>query len=357
MRRHTRQIRLGAVAIGGGVPISIQTMAKADPADVEAIVAQLCEAKAAGCDIGRIAVPDLAAAGPIQELKERTGLPIVADVHFDYRLAVEAAKRGADGLRVNPGNLGGPQPLRAVVEAAGKAGIPIRVGVNGGSLPKKDGRPVKPSAGALAEAAQGMVAEITGLGFNDLKVSLKAFDVATTIEANRLFAGRSDLPLHLGLTEAGTSLAGAIRSTAALAPLILEGIGDTLRISLSAPPVQEVRAARILLRALACRGGPVVVACPTCGRTHADLAPVAARLEALLEDLGLDRVVAVMGCEVNGPGEAREADLGIAFGPSGEGLLFEAGEVVGRHPNAELEGALVARLRASGEGEEDEDGR
>jgi (E)-4-hydroxy-3-methylbut-2-enyl-diphosphate synthase len=351
VRRKTRQIHVGAVAVGGGLAgtqpaaVSIQTMAKADPQDVPAIVDQLREAGKSGCDIARVAVPDMEAVATLKEVKERIGMPLVADIHFDYRLAVASARAGADALRINPGNIGGQKALEAVVEAAGEAGIPIRIGVNSGSLPKTRGRPTRPTAERLVDTALAAVDSIRGLGFVDFKVSLKASDVATTVGANRLFAARSDVPLHVGVTEAGPPLSGAVRSVAALAPLLADGIGDTVRISLTAPPVLEVRVARILLVALGLRSGGVVVSCPTCGRVNADLAPVAERVEEILETLGLDISVAVMGCEVNGPGEAREADLGIAFGPRGEGLLFESGRVQGRHPNRELETVLLTRLK------------
>ena len=344
MRRKSRQIRVGQVEVGGEAPISIQTMAKAAPGDIDLICDQLLRAKAAGCDIARIAVPDLAAAATIPEIRRRTALPIVADIHFDHRLAVEAARQGADALRVNPGNLGGPAALRAVVEAAGEAGIPIRVGVNAGSLPKIEGMGARATAARMVETSLKMVEDIAALGFDQLKVSLKAFDVHTTVEANRLFAERSDLPLHVGITEAGPTIAGAVRSAAALSLLLHQGIGDTIRISLTAPPVDEVRAARALLRALGLRRGGAVVSCPTCGRTSAALMPVVERIDALLEAHPVDLTVAVMGCEVNGPGEAREADLGIAFGPKGTGLLFEGGEVLGSFPNARLEEELTARI-------------
>ncbi|HOX45114.1 MAG TPA: flavodoxin-dependent (E)-4-hydroxy-3-methylbut-2-enyl-diphosphate synthase [Myxococcota bacterium] len=357
MSRLTRSIQVGAVRIGGGAPVSIQCMAKADPADVDTIVRQLREARAAGCDIGRIAVPDLAAARTIPRVRAEGGLPIVADVHFDHRLAVEAARQGADGLRVNPGNLGGKDALRAVVAAAAERGIPIRVGVNSGSMPRQGGRAVEASAERMVETALTWVSEIEALGHPRIKVSMKSFHLAELDAANRRFAAASDVPLHLGVTEAGPPLAGSVRSAAGLAPLLRDGIGETVRVSLSAPPALEVRAARLLLQALGLRRGPQVVSCPTCGRTRVDLSPVAERVEALLESLGLPLTVAVMGCEVNGPGEARAADCGIAFGAGGKGLLFAAGQVLGPPwPNAELEEALRAylgeRARAAREGVE-----
>lgn len=352
MRRKSRQVLVGEVPVGGGLegtavaPVSIQTMAKASPDDVDTIVQQLAAARAAGCDIARVAVPDMAAAGTLRRIAESSGLPVVADIHFDYRLAVASARQGAAALRVNPGNLGGQDALRAVVDAAGEAGIPIRVGVNAGSLPKTQGQPTRATAGNMVQAALGMVEQVERLGFDRIKVSLKASEVAATVEANRTFAARSQLPLHLGVTEAGPPLSGAVRSAAALGQLLAAGIGDTIRVSLTAPPAEEVRVARVLLQALGLRGGGAVVSCPTCGRTSADVAAVAARVERLLETLELARVVAVMGCEVNGPGEARQADLGIAYGPRGKGLFFEAGQVVASHPNERLEDVLVDRLRA-----------
>lgn len=290
-------------------------------------------------------MPDQNAVETISKIKERMQMPLVADIHFDYRLAVASARAGADGLRINPGNIGGEDALKAAVDAAGEAGIPIRIGVNSGSLPKTGGRPTRPSAEVMVSAALEMVESVRVLGFSDLKVSLKASDVATTIQANRLFAVRSDVPLHVGVTEAGPPLSGSIRSVAALAPLLAEGVGDTLRISLTGAPELEVRVARILLVALGLRPGGVVVSCPTCGRVNADLVPVAERVEEIIDTLGLGISVAVMGCEVNGPGEARQTDLGIAFGPHGEGLLFESGKVQGKYPNHELETALVTRLK------------
>ena len=343
-RRQSRQLHIGPVAVGGGAPVSIQTMAKAPPDDIDTVVQQLSAARRAGCDIARLAVPDVGAAARIREVKERSGLPIVADIHFDHRLAVAAAAQGADALRINPGNLTAPGALRAVSEAAGQAGIPVRVGVNAGSLPRQEGRPARQTAENMVAAAERMVEQMRAEGFVDLKVSLKAFDLATTVEANRLFAQRSELPLHLGITEAGPPLSGAVRSAAALGILLYQGIGDTVRISLSGPPEQEVRVARVLLRALGLRSGPVVVSCPTCGRTSARVAELAERVERWLDNSRLDLVVAVMGCEVNGPGEARAADIGVAFGPRGSGLLFERGTIVESLPNPALAERLLERL-------------
>jgi len=337
----TRQVMIGQVAVGGGAPVSVQTMAKAAPNDLKTIVAQLRAAKRAGCDIARVAVPEVRATEAIGLIKEKTGLPIVADVHFDWRIAVAAVRAGADGLRVNPGNLGGKDALKRVVEAAREREIPIRVGVNAGSLPKEGGRPAAATAQNLVRAAQHMCEQILELGYDKIKVSLKAFDLALTVEANQRFSASSDLPLHLGLTEAGTTLAGTARSAAALGILLHQGIGDTIRISLSSSPVDEVRAGVALLRSLGLRRGPQVISCPTCGRTAAPVEATARRVERLLEQCGLSLTVAVMGCEVNGPGEARAADLGIAFGPRGQGLIFERGRVLHTAPNEKLGGLLM----------------
>jgi (E)-4-hydroxy-3-methylbut-2-enyl-diphosphate synthase len=344
MERKTKQIRIGRIMVGGGAPVSIQTMAKAHPTDVSTIISQLKEAKVAGCQIARIAVPNSQAAESIPKIRERTGLPIVADVHFDYRLAIQAAKYGADALRVNPGTLGGKKALRLVVQTASDAHIPIRIGINTGSLPKKRKHLRQTIAQQMVDAAYNMVDEIQGLGFENIKVSLKSFDIPTLVSANRLFAKSSDLPLHLGVTEAGPVLAGSIRSAAGLSLLLSEGIGDTIRISLAASPTVEVRAARYLLQALGLRKGWQVVACPTCGRTNVDLIPVCERVERLLDEIKVDLTVAVMGCEVNGPGEARAADVGIAFGSKGIGLLFIRKTPPIKYPNDELEQALYDYL-------------
>ncbi len=352
-RHKTRQIHVGSVAVGGGAPVSIQTMAKADPMDTDTIVSQFLEAKDAGCTIGRIAVPDMDAVGTIGPIRERSSLPIVADIHFDYKLAIASAKAGADALRINPGNLGGREKLEAVVDAAGQEGIPIRIGVNAGSLPKtKGGRAQKPSARAMVQTALDWIADVQDMGFENLKVSLKAFDVPMTVEAYSMFASESDIPLHLGITEAGPPLAGAVRSTAALAQLLPRGIGDTIRISLSGPPVTEVRVGRYLLIALGLLTGPQLVSCPTCGRTKLDLSSVAKRIEGIMEKLDIQCKVAVMGCEVNGPGEARTADVGIAYGSGGRGALFASGEVIQRMENDKLEEALVMHLEAMARGME-----
>jgi (E)-4-hydroxy-3-methylbut-2-enyl-diphosphate synthase len=320
-------------------------MAKASPQDVGEIVAQLKAARQAGCGIARVAVPDLRAAERIEEISEGCGLPIVADVHFDHRLAVAAARHGAAGLRINPGNFNGKKALSEVVAAAGKAGISIRVGVNAGSLPAcRQAKNQKDAALGMVDAALVMVDDIEHLGFFDLKVSLKASDAVCTQMACRSFAGQSDLPIHLGLTEAGPVLPGAIRSSLALGPLLEEGIGDTLRLSFTSQPVVEVRAAKMLLQALGLANGAVLVACPTCGRTSSDLCAVAERIQHRLDGCSLKLKVAVMGCEVNGPGEAKTADLGIAFGPKGQGALFVKGLIVEVLPNLDLEDALLERL-------------
>lgn len=344
MVRVTRQILVGRAMVGGGAPVSIQTMVKSKTHDLEAALAELSESEAAGCDIARVAIADRSAIAFLEALSVRTALPLVADVHFDPGLAVEAARRGAAGLRVNPGTLGGDEDLRQVVQAARAARIPLRIGVNAGSLPRGIRADSLPEA--MVGVARAAVAFAEAEGLLDLKVSLKAFGLAETQAACRRFADLCDVPLHLGVTEAGPLLQGAVRSAAALAPLLQDGIGETLRISLAAPAIEEVRAARHLLVALGLRRGPAVVACPGCGRSRAAVFDLAARVERRLEVLGLPRTVAVMGCEVNGPGEARSADVGIAFGGSGRGALFEGGQVVQGAPNDRLEDLLFERLQA-----------
>ena len=343
MSRKTRQIRVGQVAVGGSAPVVIQTMAKAHPSQIDAIVEQLIQARQAGCELARIAVTDEACVQSIVPIQEQSRLPVVADVHFDHRLAVLAAEQGAAGLRINPGTLGSKQALTAVVEAARQASIPIRVGVNAGSLPKSCNRDQN-RCDQMVQVALQTVAQIESMGFFEIKVSLKASDVATTIAANRKFARQSCLPIHLGLTEAGPPLQGAVRSAAALTPLLSDDIGDTIRISLSGPPVSEVRAAKYLLGALGKRHESVLISCPGCGRTEMDICSIAERVELRIESLGLKTKVAVMGCEVNGPQEAKDADIGIAFSSRGRGVLFESGQVKERLPNEGLESRLVEML-------------
>jgi (E)-4-hydroxy-3-methylbut-2-enyl-diphosphate synthase len=343
-RRATRPVCLGGVQIGGEARVSVQTMTKTDTGDAEATLAQIKQVAAAGADLVRVALPNAGVLGAFERICAESPLPVVADVHFDYRLAVEAARRGAAKLRINPGNLGGRERLAAVLEAAHEKGIPVRVGVNAGSLPQDlEERHGGPTAEAMAQAAQRMVAEAQELGFSDLVVSLKASDVPRTVQANRLFAAESDLPLHLGVTEAGLGQEAVVRSAVGIGTLLAEGIGDTIRVSLTGEPAEEVRAGRQILQALGMLPGPVLVACPTCGRCRVDLRPIVEAVRAGLEGVSEPLVVAVMGCEVNGPGEAKHADVGLAAGANAV-ALFRRGEIVKRVPVEEAAQALLAEL-------------
>jgi len=330
-RRGTRQILLGRVAIGGGAPISVQSMTKTDTRDVEATVRQVRALEQAGCEIVRLAVPDAEAAEALARIRRAVSLPLVADIHFDHRLALRALKAGVDGLRLNPGTIGAPDKVREIVKAAQARRTVIRIGVNSGSLEKDL---LKKFGGATAEAmaasALRHVRFLEDLDFREIKVSLKASDVPRTLEAYRLMAGRTDAPFHAGITEAGGLLAGAVKSAAGLALLLREGLADTIRVSLTAPPEEEVHTAFRILAALRLRErGPEVVSCPTCGRCEVDLLPLAAEVENRLAGLRTPLVVAVMGCAVNGPGEAREADLGVAFGRD-KAVIFKEGKVLRR---------------------------
>lgn len=342
-RRRSRPVQLGDVTVGGGAPVSIQSMCSTDTRDVAATLSQIGSLHEAGCQIARVAVPDRAAAEALDAICEGSPLPVVADIHFDYRLAIDAAARGVAGLRYNPGNIGSTERVEKLARAADDAGIPIRVGVNAGSL-ERDQR--RRHGGATAEAlVQSALAHATLLeqvGFSRIKLSLKASDVLTTIAAYRLCAGRCDYPLHLGVTEAGTLISGTVKSSAALAVLLSEGIGDTLRVSLSADPVEEIWVARQLLQGLGLAPAPglELVSCPRCGRASVEVYEMAARIERRLRHVKTRLQVAVMGCEVNGPGEARAADVGIA-GSAGGWILFEAGEKVRRLAAEEAEEALI----------------
>ena len=333
----TRQILAGGVPIGGGAPVTIQSMCNTRTDDVEATVAQIGRLAQAGCQIVRVAVPDQAAAHAIGAIKERISIPLVADIHFDYRLALEAVAAGVDKVRINPGNIGGADRVKAVADACRTHGVPIRIGVNGGSLEK----PILAKYGgvtpeALVESAFGHIALLHQYDFDDICVSLKSSDVRTTMAAYRLMSERSDYPLHLGVTETGTRRMGTIKSAIGIGGLLGFGIGDTIRVSLSADPVEEVYAARDILRALGLRReGPNLIACPTCGRTRIDLIGLAEEVERRLQEVDKPLTVAVMGCVVNGPGEASAADVGIAGG-DGVGLLFRRGEIVKKVPQEDL---------------------
>ena len=328
-RKITRQIRIGSIAIGGGAPISVQSMTNTKTQDAEATVRQIEALASAGCDIVRLAVPDKEAAANIGAIKAQVKVPLVADIHFDYRLALVAIEQGIDALRRNPGNIGGAENVRRVAEAAKARGIPIRIGVNAGSLDK---RLLEKYGGVTAEALVESALEHVRLleeqDFYDMKISLKAHDVPLTLAAYRLMSERCDYPLHLGVTEAGTVRSGIVKSAVGIGALLAEGIGDTLRVSLTGDPVVEVRVAQEILKSLGLRDyGPTLISCPTCGRTAIDLPQIADRVEERLAGISRPIHVAVMGCVVNGPGEARSADVGIAGG-KGVGLVFRKGEVV-----------------------------
>ena len=338
----SRQIQVGSVAVGGGAPVSIQSMTNTPTHDVEATLGQIRALAAAGCDIVRVAVPDMAAAKAIGALKAGSPLPLVADIHFDYRLALEAAAQGIDKIRINPGNIGSPDRVKAVADACRARGIPIRIGVNGGSLEKdllaKFGGPTPE---ALVESALGHARLLEQFGFRDICISLKSSHVPTTMRAYQLMAARYDYPLHLGVTEAGTPELGILKSAAGIGGLLALGIGDTFRVTLTADPVEEIAAARQILKAIGLRReGPELIACPTCGRTQIDLIPMARQVEELLKGVDKPITVAVMGCAVNGPGEASHADVGIAGG-KGEGVLFQHGRIVGKVPEDQLVPALM----------------
>ena len=342
LRNETRQVRVGGVALGGGAPVTVQSMCCTSTADVAATLAQIRALYTAGCEIVRVTVPDQAAAAALADICKESPLPVVADIHFDYRLALASVKAGAAKIRINPGNIGGEDRVRAVAEACGAAGIPIRIGVNSGSIERellqKYGHP---TAEAMVESAEKHVALLTKYGFEDICLSLKASSVPLTVAAYRLAAERFPYPLHLGVTEAGTSFMGTVNSAVGIGTLLCEGIGDTIRVSLTADPVEEIRAGIAILKAAGLRSGGVrVVSCPTCGRTQIDLISTAQKVEAALADRKEELTVAVMGCAVNGPGEAREADFGLAGG-RGEALLFRRGEIVGKVPEAEMVSALL----------------
>jgi len=340
-RNETRVVHIGGVPVGGGHPIVIQSMTNTDTRDVAATVAQVHTLAAAGCEIVRVAVPDLEAAAAVKQIKKEISLPLVADIHFDYRLALESIKNGADKLRINPGNIGDGLRLQKVAEAAKAAEIPIRVGVNGGSLEKDIMARYGLTPEGLAESALRNISMLEGYGFNNIVVSVKASNIPLMLEAHKILAARTPYPLHIGLTEAGTPYKGAIRSAAGIGALLAMGVGDTLRVSLSGDPADEIRCAKEILAAMGLRRfGPTVIACPTCGRTDIDVVGLAAQIEEKLEAIEKPITVAVMGCVVNGPGEAREADVGVAGG-RGVGVLFRKGEVVRKVAEDEILEAML----------------
>lgn len=348
-RNTTRQISVGGLKIGGGAPISVQSMCNTKTWDVGATAAQIRELKAAGCEIVRVAVPDMESARAISAIKERVDMPLVADIHFDYRLALEAAERGIDKIRINPGNIGGEENVRAVAQACRTRGIPIRIGVNAGSLEKrlleKYGSPCPE---AMVESAAAHARLLERWGFEDICLSLKASSVPLTVAAYQMAAERFDYPLHLGVTETGTAFNGTVRSAVGIGALLCQGIGNTIRVSLTDEPVKEVEAGIAILKAAELRrGGVRFVSCPTCGRTEIDLISLANQVEGRLKHIERDITVAVMGCVVNGPGEAREADYGIAGG-RGKGLIFKKGQVLGTYPYERLCDALMELIEKDG---------
>ena len=344
-RNETKKIRIGDVWIGGGSPVAIQSMTNTKTEDVEATVGQIRRLEKAGCEIIRCAVPTMEAAHALGEIKKQIHIPLVADIHFDYRLAIAAIENGADKIRINPGNIGSRERVQVVVDAARERGIPIRVGVNSGSLEKdlveKYGGV---TAEGIVESALDKVHMIEEMGYDNLVVSIKSSDVRMCVKAHELIAKECPYPLHVGITESGTLMSGNIKSSIGLALILHQGIGDTIRVSLTGDPVEEVKSAKLILRTLGLRrGGIEVVSCPTCGRTKIDLIGLANQVEQMAADFPLDIKVAVMGCVVNGPGEAKEADIGIAGG-IGEGLLIKKGEIVKKVKEEELLDTLRQEL-------------
>jgi (E)-4-hydroxy-3-methylbut-2-enyl-diphosphate synthase len=346
-RRKTRQIQLGKLKVGGDAPITVQSMTKTDTRDVRATVQQIWDLEAAGCDIVRCAVPVREAAEKLGEIKKKIRIPLVADIHFNYKLALIAIEQGVDGLRLNPGNIGARKYVEEVVRAASERKIPIRIGVNAGSLEKDLLQKFNgPTAEGMVESGLRHIRILEDVGYNEIKISLKASDPLMMIEAYRMLAGQVDYPLHLGVTEAGTPTVGTIKSAVGLGTLLAEGIGDTIRVSLAADPVEEVRVGREILKALKLKTeGLTFVACPSCGRADVDLVALAKSVEErMLPYSNLDIHVAVMGCEVNGPGEARAADLGVAGG-KGIGLIFKRGEVIRKVPETDIVDALMEEVK------------
>ncbi len=344
-REHTRKVQIGERVIGGGNPILIQSMTNTRTENVAQTVAQIRALEEAGCEIIRCTVPTMEAAKALSEIKKQIHIPLVADIHFDYRMAVAAMENGADKIRINPGNIGGRDKVEAVVRAAKERKIPIRVGVNSGSLEKELVEKYHGvTAQGLVESALDKVRMIEELDYQNLVISIKSSDVLMCVRAHELLAQHTDYPLHVGITEAGTLISGNIKSSIGLALILNQGIGDTIRVSLTGDPVEEIKSARLILRTLGLRrGGIEVVSCPTCGRTKIDLIGLANQVEKLVADYPLDIKVAVMGCVVNGPGEAKEADLGIAGG-IGEGLLIKKGEIIRKVPEGELLAVLKEEL-------------
>lgn len=348
-RKKTRQIRVGKVKIGGMAPISVQSMTNTFTQDIASTVSQIKGLEKAGCEIIRVAVPDEEAADAISLIKKKISIPIIADIHFDFRLAIASARAGADGLRINPGNIGSVKKVKAVVECAKEVNIPIRIGVNSGSLEKDILKKYNGvTAEAMVESAVRNIELLKSLDFHQIKVSIKASDVHRTLEAYRLLSSKTDLPLHVGVTEAGALFSGIVKSSLGIGMLLAEGIGDTLRVSLTRDPVEEVRVGFEILKALNIRRrGPEIISCPTCGRCKIDLFDIVERVDKVLLTSTLDIKIAIMGCVVNGPGEAREADIGIAGG-DGKGILFKKGKVLKKFPQEKLVEVLLEEVNKYG---------
>ena len=344
-RDDTKIVNIGNVAIGGGNPIAIQSMTNVKTEDVEACVAQILKLEEAGCEIIRCTVPNEAAAKAIAKIKKQIHIPLVADIHFDYKMAIAAMENGADKIRINPGNIGSIDKVKAVVDVAKERNIPIRVGVNSGSLEKElVAKYNGVTAEGIVESALDKVHIIENLGYDNMVISIKSSDVMMCVRAHELLAGKTVYPLHVGITESGTLTSGNIKSAVGLGIILNQGIGDTIRVSLTGDPVEEIKSAKLILRTLGLRkGGIEVVSCPTCGRTKIDLIGLANKVENMVSGIPLDIKVAVMGCAVNGPGEAKEADIGIAGG-DGEGLLIKKGEIIRKMPESELLDALKEEL-------------
>lgn len=345
IREHTKVVKIGDRVIGGGNPILIQSMTNTRTEDVVATVAQIQKLTEAGCEIIRCTVPTLEAAQAVKEIKKQITIPLVADIHFDYKMAIAAMENGADKIRINPGNIGGKEKVEAVVKMAKERNIPIRVGVNSGSLEKELVEKYHGvTAEGIVESALDKVHMIEDLDYQNMVISIKSSDVLMCVKAHELLAAKTDYPLHVGITESGTIISGNIKSSIGLALILNQGIGDTIRVSLTGDPVEEIKSAKLILRTLGLRkGGIEVVSCPTCGRTKIDLIGLANQVETLVAGYPLDIKVAVMGCAVNGPGEAREADIGIAGG-IGEGLLIKKGEIIKKVPEEQLLSVLKEEL-------------
>ena len=344
-REHTKVIHIGDRVIGGGNPILIQSMTNVPTEDVKSVVAQILKLEAAGCEIIRCTVPNMEAAKSLKEIKKQIHIPLVADIHFDYKMAIAAMENGADKIRINPGNIGGRDKVEAVVKVAKERNLPIRVGVNSGSLEKElIAKYGGVTAEGIVESALDKVKMIEECDYDNMVISIKSSDVLMCVKAHELLVKETNYPLHVGITESGTILSGNIKSSIGLGIILHEGIGDTIRVSLTGDPVEEIKSAKLILRTLGLRkGGIEVVSCPTCGRTKIDLISLASQVENMVADIPLDIKVAVMGCAVNGPGEAKEADIGIAGGDK-EGLLIKKGEIIKKVPEAELLSTLREEL-------------